>query len=85
MRRICRRKVRVLAATRFIDTEGSTLSAKDKPSSAARTRPGVAHGRWVCVEWEFDGPNDTERLWLDPEPITAVTVTGTAGRCLHCV
>ncbi len=40
-------------------------------------------GQWVCVEWEFDGANNTERLWLDGEAITAVTVMGSADACLN--
>jgi hypothetical protein len=40
-------------------------------------------GKWVCVEWEFDGPNNTERLWLDGQAITDVTVMGTADACLN--
>ncbi len=40
-------------------------------------------GQWVCVEWEFDGPNNTERLWLDGEAITAVTVMGSGDQCLN--
>ncbi len=39
--------------------------------------------QWVCVEWEFDGSNNTERLWLDGEAITAVTIMGSGDQCLN--
>jgi hypothetical protein len=40
-------------------------------------------GRFVCVEWLFDGPNDEMRLWLDGEAIDSLTVTGSGDGCVN--
>jgi hypothetical protein len=39
--------------------------------------------RWVCVEWHFDGPNNTMELWLDGAPAEDLTVRGTGQGCVH--
>jgi hypothetical protein len=39
--------------------------------------------KWTCVEWQFDGPNDTMRFWLDGAPIDALTVQHTGQGCVH--
>jgi len=40
-------------------------------------------GRWACVEWQFDGPNDTMRFWLDGAAVDTLTVMGTGEGCGH--
>jgi hypothetical protein len=40
-------------------------------------------GRWACVEWEFDGPNNAMHFWLDGQPIDSLTVMGTGQGCVH--
>ncbi|HEX4340450.1 MAG TPA: hypothetical protein VH062_31290 [Polyangiaceae bacterium] len=39
--------------------------------------------KWTCVEWQFDGPNDTLRFWLDGAPVDSLTVQGTGQGCVH--
>lgn len=48
----------------------------------SQARP-VPVGRWVCVEWQFDGPNDAMRLWLDGEAAEDLTVNATGQGCVH--
>lgn len=31
--------------------------------------------QWLCIEWEYDGGNDTMRYWMDGEEIESMTVT----------
>ncbi len=38
---------------------------------------------WSCAEWEFDGPNNTMRFWLDGAPIADLTMNGTGQGCVH--
>jgi hypothetical protein len=38
-------------------------------------------GRWACVEWQFDGPNNTMRFWLDGTAIDSLTMQGTGEGC----
>lgn len=55
----------------------------DPPTiDCARTAPtGVPEGRWVCAEWQFDGPRAALHYWFDGVPQTAVDVEGGGGRC----
>jgi hypothetical protein len=38
---------------------------------------------WSCAEWEFDGPNNTMRFWLDGAAVADLTMTGTGQGCVH--
>jgi hypothetical protein len=38
--------------------------------------------KWSCVEWEFDGPNNQMRLWLDGEALEDLTVMGKGQGCV---
>jgi len=40
-------------------------------------------GRWVCVEWKFDGPNAGMQMWLDGQPASDLTVMGTGDGCVN--
>jgi len=40
-------------------------------------------GTFACIEWEFDGPNDTMRFWLDGTAIDSLTVTGSGDGCVN--
>jgi hypothetical protein len=40
-------------------------------------------GRWACAEWQFDGPNDTLRFWLDGAALDDLTVQSTGQGCVH--
>ncbi len=74
---------------------GSQLMANyDTPDSYSGTGPssdcwnhskGVVApvGRWACVEWEFDGPNNAMHFWLDGTPIDSLTVMGQGQGCVH--
>ncbi len=33
-------------------------------------------GKWTCIEWKFDGPNDGMKLWLDGVAATDLTIMG---------
>ena len=43
----------------------------------------VPVGRWSCLEWQFDGPNNTMRLWLDGAAVPSLTVTGVGQGCVN--
>jgi len=39
-------------------------------------------GGWACMEWQFDGPNDRMRFWIDGEEITDLDVMGSGMGCI---
>jgi hypothetical protein len=39
-------------------------------------------GEWSCMEWQFDGPNDRMRFWIDGEEITDLDVMGSGMGCI---
>jgi len=43
----------------------------------------MPEGKWACMEWYFDGPNNTQKFWLDGTAITDLTVTGQGQGCLN--
>jgi hypothetical protein len=43
----------------------------------------VPVGVWSCVEWQFDGPANTMRLWVDGAPIDSLTVSGVGQGCVN--
>jgi hypothetical protein len=42
----------------------------------------VPVARWACIEWQFDGPTNTLRLWQDGKALDDVTVNGTGHGCV---
>ncbi|MFZ5892024.1 MAG: hypothetical protein ACOY0T_13290 [Myxococcota bacterium] len=48
-------------------------------------RTVVPVGRWACIEWQFDGPANTLRLWQDGKELEDLTVEGAGHGCLHQV
>ena len=40
-------------------------------------------GRWACVEWKFDGPNNHMNFWLDGTAIPSLTMNGTGQGCVN--
>jgi hypothetical protein len=46
------------------------------------TQTLIPTGKWTCVEWEFDGPNATMRLWVDGTAIEDLTVVGKGQGCV---
>lgn len=65
----------------------------ETPDSYAGTGPSTDcwhHGnqtviptaKWTCVEWEFDGPNATMRLWVDGAALDDLTVVGKGQGCV---
>ena len=36
----------------------------------------IPAGKWSCAEWQFDGPNNTMRFWLDGAAVDSLTVDG---------
>lgn len=43
----------------------------------------VPVGKWSCAEWQFDGPNNTMRFWLDGMPVDSLTMSGTGQGCVN--
>jgi hypothetical protein len=43
-------------------------------TSTAKQTP-MPIGRWVCLAWHFDGPNQQMRLWLDGRAIPELHIT----------
>lgn len=43
----------------------------------------VPVGTWTCVEWQFDGPTDSLRFWLNGAAVESLTVSGTGAGCVH--
>lgn len=39
-------------------------------------------GAWVCVEWQFDGPNDAMRFWMNDQALEDLSVNGTGQGCV---
>jgi hypothetical protein len=74
---------------------GTTLMANyETPDSYSGTGPSsdcwnqsngnvMPVGKWTCVEWQFDGQNDTMRFWLDGVAIDSLTVQGKGQGCVH--
>jgi len=74
---------------------GNQLMANyDTPDSYSGNGPGsdcwlhadkkvVPVGRWACAEWQFDGPNDTMRFWLDGQPLDDLTMDGVGQGCVN--
>ncbi|HEY2903140.1 MAG TPA: hypothetical protein VGL59_21335 [Polyangia bacterium] len=44
-----------------------------------RAGPGIPEGRWVCVEWQLDGPKSAMHMWFDSKLQTQVDVNGSMG------
>jgi hypothetical protein len=74
---------------------GSQLMANyDTPDSYSGTGPSsdcwnhakgtvVPVERWACIEWQFDGPNNSMHFWLDGAPVDSLTVAGLGQGCVH--
>jgi hypothetical protein len=74
---------------------GSQLMANyETPDSYSGTGPSsdcwfhsnkvvVPVATWSCVEWQFDGPNNTMRLWLNGTAVPSLTVTGVGQGCVN--
>jgi hypothetical protein len=48
-------------------------------SSKTATMPT---GRWACMEWRFNGPNDEMNFWLDGQPVPDLTVVDKGQGCV---
>lgn len=42
----------------------------------------IPEGRWFSIEWDFDGPRNSMRLWIDRVPLTDISVNGSGDGCL---
>lgn len=80
------------------DANGNFLGSQfianyETPSSYNGLGPGsdcyrnasevVPVGAWACAEWEFDGPNNTMRFWLNGALLDDLTVVGTGDGCVQ--
>ena len=73
---------------------GSQLMANyETPDSYSGTGPStdcwqhanqtvLPTGKWTCLEWQFDGPQNQLRFWLDAQPVESLSVTGTGQGCV---
>jgi hypothetical protein len=43
----------------------------------------VPTGKWACIEWQFDGPSSSLRLWQDGEAAEDLTVVETGDGCVN--
>jgi hypothetical protein len=41
----------------------------------------VPEGKWSCVEWQFDGSNNSMHFWLDGAAVDSLTVVGAGEGC----
>jgi hypothetical protein len=41
----------------------------------------MPEGAWACVEWYFEGATNTQRFWLDGEPLEDLTIVGSGEGC----
>lgn len=48
----------------------------------ARNRTVMPTGRWVCLAWAFDGPENSMKLWLDGKLQDDLSVNGTGQGCM---
>ena len=55
--------------------------ARRATAGSTPTRWSIPAATWSCVEWQFDGPNNTMRLWLDGAAVDSLTVTGIGQGC----
>jgi hypothetical protein len=71
---------------------GNTLMASyDTPDSYSGVGPSsdcYQHSQsvipvqaWTCAEWEFDGPNNTLRFWMNGQALDDLTVDATGQGC----
>ena len=63
------------------DSYGGTGPSSDCWKHASKVV--VPAGNWSCAEWQFDGPNNTMRFWLDGAAVDSLTVMGTGEGCGH--
>jgi hypothetical protein len=73
---------------------GSQLMANyETPDSYSGTGPStdcwqhanqtvLPAGKWTCIEWQFDGPKNQLRFWLDEQPVESLSVNGTGQGCV---
>jgi len=38
-------------------------------------------GKWACIEWKFDGPNNEMQLWLDGIGVAGMDIKGQGDAC----
>ncbi len=63
-----------------------TLSANyqhDGPACNQQSRQRLPTGKWACLEWQFDGPGASLRLWLDGIAVTTASVTRFSDDACH--
>ncbi|MFL5307064.1 MAG: hypothetical protein ACJ8F1_17740 [Polyangia bacterium] len=63
------------------DSYGGNGPSSDCWAHASKVVVPVA--KWSCVEWQFDGANNTMRLWLDGAAVPSLTVAGVGQGCVN--
>ena len=71
---------KVLAGYTVRTAQTATTATIDcsKPSASA-----FPSGKWVCVEWKFDGTKNEMHLWFDGTLLTDVDIVGMGTRCVN--
>lgn len=65
--------------TRFMANYDSGPAASDCWRHSTTTIP---MNKWACVEWQFDGPTNTLRFWLDGKALDDLTVMAKGDGCI---
>jgi hypothetical protein len=42
----------------------------------------IPEGRWACMEWRFNGPNNEMNFWLDGQALADITVVNRGTGCV---
>lgn len=58
------------------ETSGARTDCWDHSATTIPT------GRWVCMEWKFDGPRNAMQFWLDGRELTDIATTMTGEGCI---
>lgn len=56
-------------------------AAADADCAVAAPTQTIAAGKWVCWEWEFDGPGNSAYLWIDGKAMTEVDAVQSGKQC----
>lgn len=57
-------------------------AAPQAPDCWQNSTKAMPEAKWVCLEWQFDGNTNTQRLWLDGQSIADLTVAGKGQSCI---
>jgi len=70
---------KILAGYTVRTAQTATTATMDCSNPSMSAFPS---GKWVCVEWQFDGPKNAMHLWFDGTLLSDVDVNGMGTRCV---